>query len=94
MAILQYTKLLTMVMIRVLDELGVDINAGVDWTPLHRAIVKGQIRVLVELGVDINTPDDNGITPMERAVEEGRVDLIRVLTELGADIRRVLFLYI
>jgi ankyrin repeat protein len=48
----------------------------------------------VELGVDINTPDDNGITPMERAVEEGRVDLIRVLTELGADIRRVLFLYI
>ena len=44
------------------------------------------IRVLAELGADVNTPIDDGATPVFIAAQNGHVDAIRVLKELGANV--------
>ena len=62
-------------------------------TPLHCAVASGQlglVRYLVGKGADPNLLDGDSATPLHMAGAYGRRDakMIRLLVELGADIRR------
>jgi len=44
------------------------------------------IRAMVKAGADVNEKNVDGVTPLHLAVSNNRLDLIPVLTELGADV--------
>ena len=69
---------------------GADPNAGAgDETALDRVVNRrGDVRMialLFQLGADPNLLDENGWTPLVRAVVAGRPDLLEALLEGGAD---------
>ena len=59
-------------------------------TLLHTASSTGQLEVardLIEAGADVNTPDEDGETPLHRALSlESNYDVARLLIENGADL--------
>lgn len=74
----------------------VNINVIEDrtkWTPLHLAVdllsVKGigdtqMIKLLLSYNPNLETKDYSGKTPLETAVSEGRMDIVKLLIEHGA----------
>lgn len=44
------------------------------------------VKELVRLGADVECFNDNGITPLHLAVEQGFYDVVEALVELGADV--------
>ena len=57
-------------------------------TPLHMACPHGNIdgaKLLVDNGAEIEVMDDDGCTPMRRAIESGHKTVIRLLLEKGAN---------
>jgi hypothetical protein len=78
--------------VEALYKAGADPNAISNqvWTPMHYAAYRGatkSIRYLHQRGVPIDKPFNGGrgSTPMMVAVQEDRLDTIRLLLELGAD---------
>ncbi len=67
---------------------GVDPNAKDDIgeTPLHYARAAAAVTMLLRAGAKPNVRNREGITPLYRAVEQGRgVDVVRLLLVAGAD---------
>jgi uncharacterized protein len=66
--------------VRLLIELGVDVNA-IDcrrWTPLHfaaRTKNPAVVKLLIEAGADVNATDDEGITPLHQGLLQYPVNL-------------------
>lgn len=57
-------------------------------TLLHVVAVWGDVnaaRVLLDAGVEIDLPGEHGYTALLEAVEQGHVDVVRLLLERGAD---------
>jgi uncharacterized protein len=80
-----------MVTIRVLGELGADVNTPnkKGCTPVFGAAQEGHveaIRVLCDLGADINTPGKDGVTPVLAAAALGYGKVVKLLRKLGADL--------
>jgi uncharacterized protein len=67
---------------------GADLNAGEGGnTPLHGAAVTGQVAMtewLLEHGAYHSPVDYEGKTPIERARQNGRLDVVHALTSHGA----------
>jgi len=80
---------------KLLIESGAEVNANAHGrTPLHIAAVFNQ-KVLTEFlianGADVNAKDDVGDSPLMVAVEEGNYEIIKLLTDKGADALQVYF---
>ena len=83
-------------MVQVLLEYGVDVDAQNSYhcTPLTFASLGGHqneprvARLLIEHGADPNTldADADGMTPLHRASRRGRIEMVRLLIELGANV--------
>ena len=63
---------------------GADVNGKVDdgwrWTPLHNAAQGGHKEIaelLISKGADVNARKNNGITPLDLAVDKETTDLLR-----------------
>ncbi|KAK6429104.1 hypothetical protein LTR95_014746, partial [Oleoguttula sp. CCFEE 5521] len=78
-----------------LEKETIDVNAkgGAGWTALHVAAWSASIRAMQALAlhpdIDINACDDEGVTPLIRAIDCGREDAVRcalLLIERGADV--------
>mgnify|MGYP000090432921 FL=1 len=48
------------------------------------------MRALIEAGADVNKADDNGVTPLYMAAEQGHEGAVRALVELDADINKAI----
>ncbi|KAF8496224.1 hypothetical protein F5888DRAFT_1946627, partial [Russula emetica] len=79
-------------MVQVLLEYGVDVEAQNIYcrTPLSFAPSGDHddprvARLLIERGADPNTRDWNGVTPLHRASQSGRIEVVRLLIEHGAN---------
>src|SRR5690606_6395261 len=44
---------------------------------------------LVQQGLDVNHPNKGGVTPLEKAIDEGNTEWIRILLDNGADIHHL-----
>lgn len=59
------------------------------WTAMHHAVVNGHadiIPFLVQCGADVNRQDaESNQTPLQKALEENAVEVVRVLLEYGAN---------
>ena len=56
-------------------------------TPLHEAAHSGNVgaaRLMIELGADVDAADGEGVTPLYRAVEGGRREMVETLLAAGA----------
>lgn len=63
-----------------------DIKDADGWTPLRHAVERDLLdvaRMLVTHGADLNEPDDNGISPLVAAIEDGRVSFLELLDPAG-----------
>ena len=62
-------------------------------TPLHLAVMEKNVdlvRMLLEKGAHLETKDDDGSTPLLKAVKDGALeDIIDLLLEHGADVQAV-----
>jgi ankyrin repeat protein len=81
--------------LRVLDELGADLNATMSdgRTTATLAAEKGHVEVLQvlgELGADLNATMDDGATPAFIAAKNGSVEALQVLHDLDADLDKAL----
>jgi ankyrin repeat protein len=77
--------------VKILISRGADINAKViGLPPIQIAIMTGQVEMvkfLASNGADVNAKDDNGISPIQKAIMTGwEVEEIKVLVSNGADI--------
>lgn len=81
--------------VRRLVEIGVDANHrdNSDWTPLHYAARRGDVSsipILVDAGADVEALDEDGISPLHRAIAslsgEVRVSVVTALVRCGAKI--------
>jgi hypothetical protein len=80
-------------MVQVLLDFGVEVDARSDYgsTPLCFAS-KGRfkdprvVRLLLDHGADPNIPAQDGLTPLHRASQYGRVEIARLLVERGASV--------
>lgn len=59
-----------------------DGNAVIHWLAIRGW--RTQARDVLEKGVDVNTPNGEGKTPLELAVENGKTDFVKMLVEKGA----------
>ena len=70
---------------------GAEVNARERWrgqTGLMWAIVEGHtatVEALIDHNADLNARSNGGWTPFLLAVREGRLDIVRLLLDLGAD---------
>ena len=55
-------------------------------TPLHCADNAEVANCLINKGANIESKDENGSTPLHIASSEGRTDVVKCLTEMGAQI--------
>lgn len=67
-----------------------DIVADEDMTALREACIKGDIEQVHELagGADINSVNYRGVSPLVEACGEGHIDIVRLLIEKGAKIKK------
>ena len=68
----------------------VNIHDNFKWTALHHACHSGQLDVvqtLTEKGGEIDAPTLNGGTPLTRAIETSREDVVRYLIHCGVKIQ-------
>jgi ankyrin repeat protein len=75
--------------LKLLLELGTDINTIVDRTPLHAAAFRRDptfAQVLIENGSDIEALDYQGMTPLQQAVVNGFEETAEFLLSKGANI--------
>jgi ankyrin repeat protein len=78
-------------MIKFLISKGADINKGPE-TPLHQAVSWWELdmaKLLLEAGADVNARDEQGNTPLQRAVDEGwrgGLEVAELLVSKGADV--------
>jgi ankyrin repeat protein len=100
-AILSATKARRPDVVRLLAEIGFDVNAtvatflsaldlGGDWTALHAAAGKGDLdlaRLLLSLGADPGIRDGMGATPLDRARIVGQPAMVELLTPLTTHAR-------
>ncbi|CAG9977300.1 unnamed protein product [Clonostachys byssicola] len=78
-----------LVAVKLLLELGVDINGDELRTPLHTAMFHTDsaiAKLLLENGADIEAHDYEHITPLQQAVINGFVEPTRLLLSMGADV--------
>jgi Ankyrin repeats (3 copies) len=82
-------------MVQVLLDYGVDVNAKSDTshTPLNYALEYGPenvdpcvVRLLFDHCADPNLQANDGLTPLYRASQHGKVEIVRLLVERGASI--------
>ncbi|KAG5662590.1 hypothetical protein KAF25_005008 [Fusarium avenaceum] len=69
---------------------GLNLNARNRWgkTPLHFVALERQLNIAVLLvsgGADVNSVDDDGITPLDEAIQGGDHRLIQLLIDNGAE---------
>lgn len=60
------------------------------WTPLHHACYKGHLDIaelLVEAGAAVDALSIGNATPLMRAIEISRLDIVYFLITAGADIQ-------
>lgn len=60
------------------------------WTPLHHACYNGHLAIaelLVKAGAAVDAPAIGDATPLMRAIEISRLDIVYFLISAGADIR-------
>lgn len=58
------------------------------WTPIGCAAYNGQAKVvemLIEAGAEVNPADEEEITPLHLAVQEGHLSVVEVLLKNNAD---------
>jgi ankyrin repeat protein len=87
----------SLVTVRLLLERGADPNQRFEFdshidgrlernlTAMMVAPTEEVARVLLDAGAEVNVADGNGMTPLMRAAGSGRVGVVRVLLERGAD---------
>jgi ankyrin repeat protein len=76
------------VIVKMLVDAGVDVNAGDGWA-LHWASFEGNeeaVHILIEAGADVNIKSCNGETALETASRFGHVKIIKMLLGAGADV--------
>nr|XP_030124660.3 ankyrin repeat and EF-hand domain-containing protein 1 isoform X2 [Taeniopygia guttata] len=71
-----------------------DVNATDNflWTPLHHACYNGHLditEVLVKAGAAVNAPAIGDATPLMRAIEACRLDMVYFLITAGADVQAI-----
>lgn len=62
------------------------------WTPLHHACYNGHldiVEVLVKAGAAVNAPAIGDATPLMRAIEACRLDMVYFLITAGADVQAI-----
>lgn len=60
------------------------------WTPLHHACYNGHLDItelLVKAGAAVNAPAIGNATPLMRAIEACRLDMVYFLITAGADVQ-------
>jgi ankyrin repeat protein len=78
-----------LVAVKLLLELGVDINGDELRTPLHTAMFHTDSAIanlLLEHGADIEAHDHEHLTPLQQAVIHGFVEPAKLLLSMGADV--------
>lgn len=69
-----------------------DVNATDNfmWTPLHHACYNGHLdiaKLIVKAGAAVDAPAMGNATPLMRAIEISRLDIVYFLLEEGADVQ-------
>ncbi len=66
-----------------------DESMGINWTPLHRAMVQGNVevvRALLEYHAKLEYPNERGQTPLHIACSAGQADVVKLMiTEFNAN---------
>jgi len=79
--------------VRMMVEMGVDVNSVVDnTTPLMEATYVGDIDIvlfLIEKGANVNYRNRNGITPLMNGLYNDNIAIVQILVENGADVGAV-----
>ena len=78
-------------MIRLLIDLGADVNAG-DPTPLVAAVMRDHVpsvKALIEHGADMEKPGQGNFKPLPLAIAEDKYESAKALMDAGADVNSV-----
>ena len=67
-------------------ELAIIKGGCAEETPLHDAATKEIAELLIQRGANINVSDVFGRSPLHRAAEDGRIDVVKLLITKGADV--------
>lgn len=80
----------TQELVAALTAAGADVNAANRFgvTPLMYAVLAGpgQVNILLAAGAKANAADDNGRTPLMLAAYDGKLDVVKLLVQAGADV--------
>jgi hypothetical protein len=66
------------------------LNLAPNLTPLHLAVKGGSppaVKVLLEFGADIDALDEQGMSPLLYACDEGDTEIVRLLLQNGAKVK-------
>ena len=64
-----------------------DLESEYGWTPLARAVMKGDetvVELLLEYGARLDLEDGSGWTPLSHAVEQRSMAILQILLAKGA----------
>ena len=77
--------------------MGVEVNgpnvrgSSFNQTPLHVVAVWGDVeaaRILLDAGAEIDVSGEDDFTALHEAIEQGHVEMVRLLVARGADLQR------